>query len=243
MSNEAHFERRRGTAQQAREYTRKEETRKAGTHPIERGTWTPPQPGKRTDLQNACDTLKETGSLKRVAEEHPATYAKYGRGLRELRLITGQRQREKPEVILLVGDTGTGKSFWCWDRYPQLFRKPSEGLWFDGYDFEETVLLDEFDGARSKMPLVFLLQLLDRYPFLVPIKGGHIDFVPKTILITSNFHPRHWYDFHDRQKQYPALARRITKVLRCSIQPAANEEGRQYVQEEVDHDTYFDGYE
>lgn len=48
-------------------------------------------------------------------------------------------------VIVLVGLPGTGKSRYCWENYPNLFSKPS-GNWWDGYNGEETVLLDDFYG-------------------------------------------------------------------------------------------------
>lgn len=81
----AHFEKRRGTRQQARDYSRKEDTRLEG--PFEHGEWRAGGQGARTDLHEAVDILKETGSLKRVAEAAPTAFVKYHKGLTELKRV------------------------------------------------------------------------------------------------------------------------------------------------------------
>ena len=43
--------------------------------------------GKRTDLESACALIKNGASLTSVAEEHPTTFVKFSRGLRELKLV------------------------------------------------------------------------------------------------------------------------------------------------------------
>jgi len=53
------------------------------------------------------------------------------------------------------------------------------------------------------------LRLLDRYPISLPTKGGHVQFVATTILITSNFAPLDWYKWEGREVQQAALMRRI----------------------------------
>lgn len=49
--------------------------------------------GKRTDLEDACTTLRDTKSLKRVAQEHPTAFVKFHKGLKELKAIL-----EEPEL-------------------------------------------------------------------------------------------------------------------------------------------------
>lgn len=47
----------------------------------------------------------------------------------------------------------------------------------------------------------------------VPTKGSHVPFVGKTIIFTSNVHPREWYDFINKpQMHLAALMRRITTI-------------------------------
>lgn len=81
----AHFGARIGTRVQARDYTRKEESRVDG--PWERGQWQAAGQGRRTDLEDAIETLKNathTKALKRVAEKNPAAFVKFSRGLHDL---------------------------------------------------------------------------------------------------------------------------------------------------------------
>lgn len=209
VSKKAHFEPRRGTAEQARDYCRKDESRVSG--PYECGTWAPTTPGQRTDLEAAIDTLKRDG-LKRVAEEHPELLLKYSRGFQTLALFTAPRRRHPPTVSLYYGKTGTGKTRAAYDEYPDLYRKPPGHTWFDGYSNEECLLLDDFSGAASKTRLDYLLQLLDRYPIQLEVKGGHCQLLATTIIVTTNIHPCQWYDYSNRQEHLAALARRFHRV-------------------------------
>jgi hypothetical protein len=72
-----HCEKRRGSRDQARDYCRKEDTRKDG--PWEVGQWKAGGAGRRTDLSGIVDACK-TGSIKRVAEEHPEGILRYAKG-------------------------------------------------------------------------------------------------------------------------------------------------------------------
>lgn len=72
----AHLEKRRETRDRARDYCRKEATRKDG--PWECGEWLAGGSGSRNDLQGIIDACK-TGSLKRVAEEHPEGILRYSK--------------------------------------------------------------------------------------------------------------------------------------------------------------------
>jgi len=54
-----------------------------------------------------------------------------------------------------------------------------------------------------------MLQLLDRYPLRVEVKGSSVPFVSRRIIITSNASPDEWYpNIRDRTP----LMRRITSV-------------------------------
>ena len=52
-----------------------------------------------------------------------------------------------------------------------------------------------------------MLRLLDRYPFQVEIKGAHVQFTSKLIVITSNKSPDSWYKCENS-----ALLRRIDHI-------------------------------
>lgn len=184
----AHLERRRGTRDQAREYCRKEDGRLAG--PFEVGEWLNKGQGNRSDLDAVVDTCKRERSLAGVAEHHPNEFIRYGRGIRDLRrVLAPKRRRLGLKVYLLCGRSGSGKTRYVWDMWDTqggVYSLASQSpLWFDGYDEEETLLIDEFAGVeefgREK-----LLQVLDIYPHQFPVKGGMIWPQWKRVYITSN---------------------------------------------------------
>lgn len=63
--------------------------------------------------------------------------------------------------------------------------------YWECYQYEDVVILDEFYG--SKMSYTDLLQLLDSTPLLVNVKGASAKMVSNTICFTSNQHPMYWY--------------------------------------------------
>jgi hypothetical protein len=67
-------------------------------------------------------------------------------------------------------------------------------LW-ERYGHHETVLIDDFRGSRMKF--TDLLDLLDRYEYMVEIKGGFRELISKNIVITSNKHPKDIYNLSD----------------------------------------------
>lgn len=78
----AHFEHRRGSRDQARDYTRKVESRVAG--PFEWGEWVPNAQGKRNDLGAVSSIIVGGGGIKRVADEYPQEFIKFHRGIEKL---------------------------------------------------------------------------------------------------------------------------------------------------------------
>lgn len=210
LGKEAHIEPRAGTADQARNYCRKDDGRVAG--PFEFGTFTAKKPGNRSDLQDAAATLVDTRSLRKVADQHPTTYIRYSKGLSAYLRVTARRREQAPTVYLYFGTTGSGKTRKAIEENTDYYRKHPDSKWFDGYTNQECLLLDDFSGSSSKMSLNYVLQLIDRYPFSLEIKGDYTELLATKIIITTNHHPNQWYDYSKRAEQYLALARRIHHV-------------------------------
>ncbi len=206
-----HLEPRFGTRQQAYDYCTKELTRTAG--PWEFGVFDAGGRGRRSDLADVAEIITSGGTVRDVAEAHPIAYIKYCRGIKALSYTLTARTRVAPTVALFYGPTGTGKTKTCFDRHSsELYIKEGNGKWFDGYEKHSVVVMDDFAGRASATPLSTLLRWLDRYPVQVETKGGHAWLLATRIVITTNLHPRTWYDYATRSEHYAALARRIHEV-------------------------------
>jgi len=66
--------------------------------------------------------------------------------------------------------------------------------------------------ALSRSTRCYTLQLLDIYLLDVEVKGSYRPLLAKRIVVTTNIHPRLWYDYENREEQYNALMRRFTKI-------------------------------
>lgn len=87
----AHFEPRRGTREQAREYTQKSEGQCAG--PWQFGTWSGGQ-GSRNDLKEACADLLASRNLRQFALQYSAEFVKFHRGFERLLEATREVSRQ-----------------------------------------------------------------------------------------------------------------------------------------------------
>lgn len=205
-----HIEKRMGTATQARNYAMKEESRVKG--PWEVGTFSPSTQGqgRRNDIHDLMESLKEGKDNEDLLNEHPVAYIRYYKAVQHVRTMKIPPKIRDLEVILHFGPPGVGKTFDIINDEDDLFIKPiGKNLWFDGYTNQSVVLLDDFSGQCT---LTDLLRLLDKYRLQVEIKGGHAWIHATKIFITTNIHPRDWYDFSNREEQYKALGRRFNKI-------------------------------
>lgn len=211
-----HWERRKGSQQDAIDYC-SSETYKGEKKGRIGGPWSWGTPcelaqGKRNDLIASVEALKQ-GGIRQVAEEHPETLVRYPRGMLLLASLNVP-VKPVPEVILLFGPTGVGKTRRFYQEESDRWASPvTDGLWFDGYVGQAAALFDDFAGKFTKLGLAQALRIFDRYDVQLPVKGGFAWFVPERIYVTTNLHPRDWYDYSGREEQYAALERRFTRVL------------------------------
>nr|WAE42766.1 MAG: replication associated protein [Cressdnaviricota sp.] len=110
------------------------------------------------------------------------------------------------EIVVVYGASGTGKSRWAHDTYPNAYSKTNTE-WWDLYDNHETVIWDEFDGSACDYKT--FLKVMDRYPLLCPVKGSFVQLTCNRIILISNYRPSAWY-----QGVYlEAFIRRVTKYM------------------------------
>lgn len=186
-------------------YCTKEDTRVDG--PWTHGT--PHSQGTRTDMLALKQDLDSGMPLNQIAEQHFTNFILHERGIKNYKRIKTPSRDRPTQIIVKWGPTGTGKSSSSHQLYPNAYWK-SDGKWWDDYDGHETVIWDEFYG--HSIPYSYFLKLTDRYPFQVETKNGHVQFVAKTLILTSNQHPRDWWDIPaTRNWEMSPLYRRLTQ--------------------------------
>nr|WAE43212.1 MAG: replication associated protein [Cressdnaviricota sp.] len=108
-----------------------------------------------------------------------------------------------------IGTTGTGKSKLAWEEAGETaYIKNPTTKWWDGYQGQEHVIIDEF---RGDINISHLLRWFDRYPVNLEIKGSSIPLSATKFWICSNLTPREWYPLVDEQSM-DALMRRMELI-------------------------------
>lgn len=147
------------------------------------------EPPRKKILQQMKTMIDEGATNLDLANFSFPTYISCYRGLNNYRLLIQPKRNHETKVLVCQGPTGTGKSKWCMDNFPNAYWKQRSN-WWDNYKGEETVIIDEFYGW---LPFDLILRICDRYPLLVEIKGGQTQFTAKTVIFTSNSTPDRWY--------------------------------------------------
>lgn len=173
-----------------------------------------PRAGRRTDLEDLAAIVREHGAAG-VVDRMPEMLIRFPRGIDRLeREILAARDKPVPEVYVLWGDPGSGKSRRVRELAPDVWSVPSSGgdfewKWFDGYRGQENVVFDDFEPLYQY--LAPMLRWIDRYPVTVPVKGGFVNWVPRRIFITSNAPPDHWFRGASASRR-EAFFRRVTEI-------------------------------
>lgn len=125
------------------------------------------------------------GDLQDLKEENPREYVLYLNKWRSL-------DNSKPECLdgvcglWIYGPTGTGKSHAVFSQHPKCYQKQLN-KWWDGYEKEEVVWIDEISPDHSQWIGSYLKIWADKFPFRAEVKGGSKMIRPKKIVITSNY--------------------------------------------------------
>lgn len=188
----AFLQKAKGSVKHNRVYCGKDST------PYERGD--PSEQGKRTDLIAVRDQIAQGASELELWENHFSTMVHNHRAIKTYRNLVSKKRDWPCGVLVLVGPGGTGKTQVAnilmksgyFGRCYTVPESKGSGLYFDGYDGEETIFIDEMDGGRMK-PTTFN-SICDRYPFSLPVHGaGNIQCLASTVIVCTNYLPEEWW--------------------------------------------------
>jgi hypothetical protein len=166
--------------------------------------------GKRTDIESCVEAIRKDPWKKKLyhARENAKQFFNFNRAFNEYLKLERDEAYHKGFATSdratdmnnhnYYGGPGTGKSYEIEQAVKRLIEaNPSLRVyyktvnkWWDGYDGEEIVVIDDY---RSSMPFSELLNLLDGKPFRREAKGSCICLRANHIFISTPKHPRYWY--------------------------------------------------
>jgi len=202
--NDYHGTLAKGTLKKNFDYCTKSDTKLAGFDTVICGNV--PSQGERTDLKAACEQVKERFGLQKLIEEEPMVYVRNHRGLEKVAAHWARKrvpQMRMVTTIVLHGDPDGGKSYTASqsDIDREIYNVPySEGntTWFDNYNGERTIVLEDFSGGISYR---YLLRILDGYRLQIAVKGGFFPAAWSRVIITTNVNPQDWYSATNKRGQ------------------------------------------
>lgn len=205
-SKKLHVEMCRGTEQQNEKYCQKDNKYTTlGQFKIQ---------GQRTDLEEIHKEIKSGKKIGDIIESHFETFCRYRNGIKDgIQYYTKKNNKKfrNVHVEYYHGETGTGKTRLAMENNPDAFKITGDNLkWFDGYDGEKTLIIDEYANQCS---VTKLLNLLDGYQLRLAVKGGFTYASWEKVIITSNLTPEELH-FNAKDAHRQALFRRIDEITK-----------------------------
>ncbi len=215
-----HIEKRRGTAEQAKTYCQKPDSRATepeGFYRFEFGQMSDNRGNraKKQKYDNIAEDIDDGDDLEQLEENYPGTFMMQKdkiidhwiekKGLRDL-------LPSKDNVWIFYGKTGTGKTTSAKRQFPEHYRGcwPTGGRWWwPKYRGQEVIILDEF---RENLSYQQMLSVTDIHGMDIEYKGGNSQNISKKIIITTSREPTEWYSGVEDKTE---LQRRIRE--NCTI--------------------------
>lgn len=181
LNEKVHIEMMKGSIEESLAYCNKDgKYSESGTKPFSQK--------EKGESEKERWELALQSAKKRKLEDVPADIQiRYWSSLNKI----AEHYKEKPENLEEVcgewiwGPPGTGKSWTAREENPSHYIKDPNTKWWDGYDGEATVIIDDFNQGTPEMG-TYIKLWTDIYPFRAEVKGGSIFIRPKRIIITSN---------------------------------------------------------
>lgn len=184
-------------------YCKKDDTRRLG--PWEFGDC--PKQGQRSDLSAVADEIIKGIKVEDLVIRYPTQFIKFNKGLKALQdhVVKDRKYGDPFERVWIWGAAGEGKSRYVLIREKDLYIKDGT-KWWDNYNYEEAILIDDFDGPWDYRDF---LRLLDVNKYQGQYKGGYVKINSPRIYITCEYPPE-WYWQENELKQ---VTRRLTSII------------------------------
>lgn len=209
----AHLEPRHGSCTEAKDYAIKE-----GLF-FEYGSIGNKQ-GNRTDLHNMVKEIAEGKKTLGQLVQEEGNAVKYinciTKAVNVVKYENSVGKFRKIRVIVLTGESGSGKSKRAFEWFPNAYSlpRPTGGnIWWDNYTGQDTILIEDFDGGV--MTFDYWKIICDGYPMQVPVKGGFAAANWTTVVITTVEKPNEWWHCENYLNHPKQLDRRITHIIEC----------------------------
>jgi len=172
--------------------------------------------GSKSKFAERCvdiiEQLRDPDGVRNVVTESPDFFFRYSQGIRAAHRVLRDPGaiRPKPIVYWLYGATGVGKSRSVAEKWPGAlcYWKPCDHKWWDKYEWNECVCLDDLRGTSFRFE--WLLTLFEQNPLIIEMKGDSVYFNSKYIVVTSPTPPLGTFAHDENMDQ---LMRRIFKVI------------------------------
>lgn len=225
--NSIHCEVRKGTPAQAADYCKKDDTvfkfddgsvyrKEVGALSLGKGSTSDEAQAWKAAADYKGMTLRE------IAVNWPGAYGRRYKGLQALRLISMPPRRVKDnggriEGMYIWGPTAAGKTTaavnlakqWIAEgKYQKVgedgyYIQQPKGSWFDGYEGEEILILNEMSGNKDyDVSWPTLLAMFDPFKMEVAVKGGFIRLRALVIIITTNCDMNEFYPHQYNKGQF-----------------------------------------
>lgn len=194
IARNCHVEQQRGTNDEALAYCHKDDTCMDPALRFQRGTMNGNDQGKRNDLHDAVDAVKNEPSDKTVFNVicQSQGLIRYIHHLKSFAQMGQQPRRTRTWGVWIWGPAGNGKSRMVADICAKMgwstYQKPI-GKWWDRYTGQDAVILDNFNPKEPGMTYDFLCKLCDEQQLTLEIKGGTVQMNAQVVFITTVWNP------------------------------------------------------
>lgn len=206
----AHVEIMRGSFKQAKEYCCKD------GDITERGTPTKDKDEMARDQRQEWEDIYGMACRGEIENIDPQRRIRYYNTFKTIGKDYQGRATQLDDVcgVWIYGPAGTGKTSAVYSKYPTVFVKDMS-KWWDGYQGEEVVLLDDLDPTATTWIARFLKNWGDKFGFVAQTKGGALCIRPKKFIVTSNYELK---DMGFKEVDFLAINRRFKLINKTTLE-------------------------